>query len=162
MIIAFMPGHLSWFLFAVGIFSLYLVLSGYRALKFKSKTHNFTIDKIISIIMLISGLAMILLPVVIFQKIHIVLTVFGATGLLFSIQDLIKFRNPQKLRKTWLLIHLGRILGGYISAVTAFVIVNQFLPGIYGWIVPGVVGGILITFWSRKYQPKKKAHNNCD
>jgi len=157
MTIAFMPGHLSLFLFAVGIFSLYLVLSGYRALKFKLKDHNFALDKIISIVMLVSGLAMILLPLIIFQRIHIVLAVFGAVGLLFSIQDLVRFRNPQKLRKSWLLIHLGRILGGYISAVTAFVVVNQFLPGIFGWLAPGVAGGVLITFWSRKYQPEKTA-----
>jgi hypothetical protein len=44
------------------------------------------------------------------------------------------------------------MMGGYISAVTAFIVVNQLLPGVYGWIAPGVIGGVLIAVWSNKYK----------
>ena len=40
MIVAFMPNHESPFLFAVGIFSLYFVLTGKRALNFKRKNSD--------------------------------------------------------------------------------------------------------------------------
>jgi len=54
------------------------------------------------------------------------------------------------LQEHWLPLHLGKITGGYISAFTAFVVVNQYLPGIIGWILPGMIGGIYITLSVRK------------
>ena len=55
MIVAVLPNHESPFLFAVGIFSLYFVLTGNRALNFKRKKTDLKIDKLISIIMIITG-----------------------------------------------------------------------------------------------------------
>ena len=52
MIVALLPNHESPFLFAVGIFSLYFVLTGNRALNFKRKNPDLKIDKLISIIMI--------------------------------------------------------------------------------------------------------------
>ena len=149
MLIAILPNHESPFLFAVGIFSLYFVLAGYRALRFKQENPAI-IDKTISWIMIVSGFAMIVLPILLEQKIHIVLAVFGILSIGFASRELMLFRNPELLRKNWLKLHLGKMIGGYISATTAFVVVNQFLPGIYAWFVPGVIGGFYIAFWIRK------------
>ena len=44
-IVAVFPNHESPFLFAVGIFSLYFVLTGNRALNFKRKNPDLKIDK---------------------------------------------------------------------------------------------------------------------
>ena len=154
MIVAVLPNHESPFLFAVGIFSLYFVLTGNRALNFKRKKTDLKIDKLISIIMITTGVLMILLPIILTKSINIVLVVYAIVGIIFSVSDLILFRNPERLRKGWLKLHLGKMLGGYISATTAFVVVNEFFPSFYGWFIPGIVGGFVIAYWMRKMNKK--------
>ena len=154
MIVAVLPNHESPFLFAVGIFSLYFVLTGNRALNFKRKNPDLKIDKLISIIMIATGVLMILLPIILTKSINIVLVVYAIVGIIFSVSDLILFRNPERLRKGWLKLHLGKMLGGYISATTAFVVVNEFFPSFYGWFIPGIVGGFVIAYWMRKMNKK--------
>ena len=157
MIVAVLPNHESPFLFAVGIFSLYFVLTGNRALNFKRKNPDLKIDKLISIIMIATGVLMILLPIILTKSINIVLVVYAIVGIIFSVSDLILFRNPERLRKGWLKLHLGKMLGGYISATTAFVVVNEFFPSFYGWFIPGIVGGFVIAYWMRKMNKKTVA-----
>ena len=148
-----LPGHQSPFLFVIGIFSSYFILTGYRAIRFKNKNPQL-IDFIISWVMIITGLAMISVPMIVSHELDKVLAVFGFAGLMFSIQDVMIYRKNETLKQSWLKIHLGKMMGAYISAVTAFVVVNQLLPGIYGWIAPGVIGGVFIAFWSRKVTNK--------
>jgi len=45
---------------------------------------------------------------------------------------------------------LKKMTGGYIAAVSAFFVVNEILPGIWNWFVPGIVGGVYITYWMLK------------
>ena len=155
-VIALLPGHESPFLIGVGIFSLYFVFTGYRALRLKRKLVNVTLDKAVAIFMFLSGIAMIGYHPLFLAKINLVLTPFGMIGILFSIQDLRLFRNPDKFKSFWLRQHLTRMLAGYIAAITAFVVVNQLLPGVVGWLLPGVVGAVIITFWNRKVKQKSK------
>ena len=157
MFVAFMPNHQSPFLFAIGIFSMYFVITGKRALKFKHKNPNLLPDKWIARIMIISGILMILLPIVVSKTINIVLCVFAVVGIVFSVKDLILYKNPEKLKKSWLKLHLGKMIGAYIAATTAFVVVNQFFPSIYGWFIPGIVGGFFIMYWIRKLNVKKNS-----
>lgn len=145
MLIAVLPKHESPFLFSVGIFSLYFVLAGHRALRFKNKFPTI-VDKTISWTMLIAGLGMIVLPIILQAQINIVSAVFGLVGLGFAIRDLIIFKKPEQLPQKWLKLHLGKMIGGYISASTAFVVVNEFIPGVYAWFVPGVLGAFLLPF----------------
>jgi len=46
------------------------------------------------------------------------------------------------------------MVGGYISEITAFVIVNEVFLGIYGWFIPGIVGGFYIGYWRMKINKK--------
>ncbi len=149
LIVAILPNHENPFLFAVGIFSLYFVLTGNRALSFKRKKLNLKIDRLISIIMLLTGFLMILLPIILTKSINIILVVFATVGILFSSRDLILFKNPKQLKNKWLKLHLGKMMGGYISATTAFVVVNDFFPSFYGWFIPGIIGGFIIAYWMR-------------
>lgn len=153
-IIALMPKHENPFLIAVGIFSLYFVVSGYRALTYKKVNTSIKIDKTISIAMLVTGILMIALPPIISQSINLVLLAFGVTGILFAMRDLKLYKNRERLKKGWLKLHLGKMLGGYISATTAFVVVNNFFPGVYNWFIPGIIGAIYITYWMRKIDKK--------
>lgn len=159
MIVAILPNHESPFLLAVGIFSLYFVLTGKRALNFKKKNPDLKIDSIISYIMIITGLLMIALPIFLTKTINIILVVFAIVGIIFSVRDLIAFKNPERLRALWLKLHLGKMLGGYISATTAFVVVNNFFPSFYGWFIPGIIGAFVITYWLRKVGKKNNTNN---
>ena len=160
MTVATLPNHESPFLFAIGIFSLYFVLTGNRALKFKNKNLDLKIDKAISIVMITTGILMILLPIILTESINIILVVFAIVGIIFSVRDLILFKNIERLRKVSLKLHLGKMLGGYISATTAFVVVNEFFPSFYGWFVPGIIGGFIITYWMKKMNKKTKTVAN--
>ncbi len=159
LLISLLPNHESPFLFAIGILSLYFILSGKRALRFKFKDPKLRTDKLISIIMLLTGILMIGLPIIVAGNINIVLTIFAIVAIIFSIRDLKTFSNPKQLRKEWLRIHLGKMLGGYIAATTAFVVVNEFFPSPYGWFIPGIIGGFVIVYWFRKLNGKKTVAN---
>lgn len=156
LIISTLPNHQSPFLFSIGIFSSYFVLTGYRALQFKDKNPNLKIDRAISRIMILTGILMIFYAPLVYQKINIILTVFGIVGLIFSSRDLILYKNEAKLQKVWLKLHLGKMLGGYISATTAFVVVNDFFSSIYGWFVPGIIGGFYIVYWIKKLNKQEE------
>ncbi len=158
LIIAVLPKHESPFLFSIGIFSSYFILTGYRALNFKSESINLLIDKIISWAMIITAVLMILYNPIFNQRINIVLSVFGILGLFFSVRDLVLFKDITRLRRGWLKLHLGKMIGGYISAATAFVVVNNFFPIFYGWFIPGIVGGIYITYWMNKLNNKTNGY----
>lgn len=155
LVIAVLPGHFNMFLFSIGIFSAYFVISGRRALNFRNAKHDFLFDKVLAILLLVTSIGMIVLPIVLQSVINIVLLIFGITGLIFSIRDIVQMRDKKKLRKKWLPTHLGKITGGYISALTAFIVVNNLLPGIIGWIAPGVFGGVFIAYWIRKISKAK-------
>jgi len=65
------------------------------------------------------------------------------------------FQDQKQLKTKWLKLHLGKMTGGYISAVTAFFVVNQILINLWNWFLPGIIGGIYIPFWIRKLNKKE-------
>ena len=158
MVVAILPNHENPFLFAVGIFSLYFVITGKRALEFKSKNPDLKLDRWISRVMIITGILMIFLPIILTRSLNIILVVFAIVGIVLSIKDLTLYKNPERLRKSWLKLHLGKMLGGFISATTAFVVVNQFFPSVYSWFIPGIIGGFIIAYWIRKVNKKAMNH----
>ena len=159
-IISVLPNHESPFLFSIGLFSAYFLISGLRSLKFKQKEFQLKTDKIIAYLITLTGIAMMLYPVLLFSKLNIILTVFGVVGIIFGLRDLKKFKDIKRLKKNWLKLHLGKMTGGYISAVSAFFVVNQILPGIWNWFVPGIIGSGYITYWMVKLNKKKKPEAN--
>ncbi|WP_420572706.1 DUF2306 domain-containing protein [Kordia sp.] len=154
LVIAVLPKHESPFLFTIGLFSSYFIITGYRALRFKKPNPKLLLDKIIAIGMILTGIVMILYPIFMTGTVNIVLAIFGTVGILFATKDLITFKNAKKLRQGWLKNHIGKMLGGYISAVTAFVVVNQFIPGIAGWLVPSIFGVAYMNYWFWKLNKK--------
>ncbi|MEO1254337.1 MAG: hypothetical protein AAFY41_05560 [Bacteroidota bacterium] len=145
-----MPNHENYFLFSIGVFSSYFLISGYRSLNFKLEEPNLVVDKSMAIIIVFVGLAMILYPALFTGKLNIILTVFGFVGVTFGMRDLMLLKDHKKLKEKWIRLHLGKITGGYISAVTAFFVVNQILPGIWNWFVPSIIGSAYITYWMIK------------
>ncbi|MGD1981132.1 MAG: hypothetical protein PVK01_05080 [Flavobacteriaceae bacterium] len=128
--------------------------------KFKQKEFQLKTDKIIAYLITLTGIAMMLYPVLLFSKLNIILTVFGVVGTIFGLRDLKQFKDIKRLKKNWLKLHLGKMTGGYIAAVSAFFVVNQILPGIWNWFVPGIIGSGFITYWMVKLNKKKKPEAN--
>ncbi len=156
---ALLPGHENPFLMGVALFSFYFVFTGVRALSLKKPSPVVTLDQWVARIMVIVGICMIVLKPILFGKLNIILTVFGLVLLLFSILDLLLFKHPEKFKKTWLRQHLTRMIGGFIAAVTAFIVVNQFLPPLISWLGPGVLGSFFIAYWIRKITKKPLVKN---
>ena len=149
LLITLLPSHKNTFLLVIGIFTLYLLISGYRALSYR-KSSSLILDKVISTVMVFVGIAMILYPIILLGNFKIVLSLFGVIGIAFATRDLIFFRDKQKLIKSRLRLHIGKISGAYIAAITAFLVVNQMFTGLISWIGPSVLGTIFIIYHLRR------------
>jgi len=156
LIVAVTPGHVNPFLFTIGVFTWYLVWTGNAALRYKNKDENINFDKVVSLIMLLTGIGMILYPYFVYGKINIILTVFGLLGAILASIDLNRFRHPETLREVWLKLHITKMIGGYIAAFTAFIVVTGAIPGVAGWILPTVPGLTVIFYWLRKVSVKSR------
>lgn len=153
--ISVMPGHENPFLFCIGLFSSYFLVSGLRSLKLKHEKVNVLADLVLAWAILGTGIVMIFFPIILYSKINIVLSVFGVVAIAFGIRDFRLLRNPEALRPAYLKLHLGKMTGGYIAAVSAFLVVNDVLPWLWNWFLPGLLGSVYISFWIRKVSPKK-------
>lgn len=155
-IITFLPGHKNIFLLCIGVFSTYLVYTGYRSLKYrKSKPSLF--DKFFAVILMAFGLGLLFIGVrslINENSMGIVAIVFGGLASWLSIGDLRSFKDLKKLKKMYLRLHVSKIMGAFIASTTALIVNNQILPGAWGWLAPTVIGTFYITYWSRKLRGK--------
>ena len=76
-----------------------------------------------------------------------------------ALTDLTSFRRPNPDPLWWWTYHLGRTVGSYLPAVTAFMVQNvgPLLPEALAWTVwaaPGVLGGVGTGYWIRYYRKK--------
>jgi len=153
-IIAVLPNHENPFLFSIGLFSTCFLISGRRSLYYKQQDFQIQPDRIIAYLILLTGICMLLYPLLLSRSLNIVLLVFGIVAICFGIRDLRLLKNTSLLRNKWLKLHVGKMTGGYIAAVSAFFVVNQILPGIWNWFVPGIIGSAYIAYWIRKLNTK--------
>ncbi|MCI9845640.1 hypothetical protein [Flavobacterium pectinovorum] len=157
--ICWMPKHQNIFLFLIGIFTIYLVLSGNRALNYRFQTNAEWIDKLLSGSMLFFSLIMLLLGA--YSQINnivngILFTIFGAIGAYLSIKDFIFYKNFSVNNKKWLVKHAGMMTGAFTASITAFIVAGLNISNLIVWIAPGILGGIYTFYWSKKLSPKKK------
>ena len=87
-------------------------------------------------------------------RINIILTVFGSLGILGGIRDLNSFKDMQQLKAQRIKHNINKISGGYIAAVTTFLIVNLALPGYWAWFLTTVTGSIFTTYYNIKLRNK--------
>ncbi|HEX8548134.1 MAG TPA: DUF2306 domain-containing protein [Cytophagaceae bacterium] len=148
----------SSFLFVIGIFTSYMLISGKRALSLRSTGLNKKFDWGITIIMAIACLYFAGFGAfLIFRSINFgfVSIVFGLVGLLFVKQDILNYLGKSKVKNYRLVTHLQRMIGSYIASLTAFVVVNnKIVPPILGWLLPSILLVPLIVIWSRNYKLK--------
>ncbi|MFH6989171.1 hypothetical protein ACHRVW_15630 [Flavobacterium collinsii] len=154
--ICWMPKHQNIFLFLIGLFTIYLVISGNRALNFKHKTKADFYDKLISGTMLFFSLIMI--SIGIYCQLNsvqngILFTFFGGFGFYMTVKDFIFFKNLSKTNN-WLSKHIGKMTGALIASVTAFIVAGIGLGNIIAWVTPSILGTFYILYWNRKIAPK--------
>ena len=165
LIIARMPNHENLFLFLIGIFTIYMVLAGNRALTFKNKAKNKAniLDQGISGIMLIASMGMLVIGMIgLFQKndASILYLFFGGFGALLTIKDYQMFMNFTKNKNMWLKNHLGRMIGALIASFTAFMVAGLHIGTIFIWLTPTILGTFYIVYWKKKLQMKPVARDN--
>lgn len=151
--------HPNYFLCMVGVFTLYMVITGQRYLKHKQQKHNETkrVEWTITMLMLLAGLLFVgigILTIIKSNLIGLVFIAFGSIGLLFVRQDFKNYTNQTTIKQYWLVGHLQRMTGSFIAALTAFLVVNDLphqIPGFVYWLLPTVILTPLIIKWSNKY-----------
>lgn len=159
---ALVLGIVHWkpFLLMVSILSFYLVYSGYRTLDQKQLSHGKGIKWYDWAIAL--GCAVIMLSFLVwsvrlmFAGNSVFLFVFFSLGGLFSIYAEVKaFVKKPDNKHRWLFNHIGRMVGSFIAALTAFSTnVLTFMPGLWQWLWPTIIGTPLIIYWIRTYRKK--------
>ncbi len=149
--------HDNIFLLIVAVFSFYMVCTGQRILSLKNLLKNqkpATIDYFLTYGMLLFGVGFMLKGVyLLINHINfgIVCLVLGSISILMVRTDLKLFKGNTNKKNYWLLVHLQRMIGAYIAAVTAFIVTNdKYNLGIIGWLLPTVILVPLIVKWSRK------------
>ncbi|RYD58408.1 MAG: hypothetical protein EOP56_05705 [Sphingobacteriales bacterium] len=163
---------LKWnpFLFSVGVFSLYLTWSGKQAIFYWRLTEQHKpklAEKLPVLAAFIMAAIMILVPgwqmIAGAGRMSPVSMVFGSIMLFGTIRDFTVFRKHPYFaprNKDWLLKHIGTMGGAYISAVTAFLVINvKGVPFWLPWLLPTVVGSALISFTIRKWTIKLTKHS---
>ena len=159
--------HPSFFLFIVGSFTIYLIGTGnrYIYLKLLNKDQKPAyIDWTLTIMMLLTGIVFLILglkKILDAQYFGIVFVVFGFLSLRLVQWDFSNYSGKAKTINYWLLAHIQRMTGGYIAAMTAFLVVNTNnfpiqLPGALMWLLPTIILTPFIVKWSNKYSVKKK------
>lgn len=151
------------FLLIVGIFTVYLVGTGdrYMRLRFLGKGQKpIFIDWFLSLGMLLSGIYFVLWGSYLIYNSNnfgIVLVVFGLIGLSNVIRDFKNYTGHSKKKKYWMLVHIGRMMGGYTASLTAFIVVNAQnypfeIPSLVIWLGPAALLTPLSIFWSKPYK----------
>lgn len=158
--IARMPGHENLFLFLIGVFTIYLVLAGNRALTLKPsiKAKADWVDYSVSGTMLFVSIIMLIVGAVgMYQKVNnsILYAFFGAFGLFMSVRDLQTFKVFTTKKNAWLINHLGRMIAALIASITAFIVAGLNIGSLAAWITPTIIGTAYIIYWTRKFKTVK-------
>ena len=140
------------FLFAVSIFSLYLVFTGWRAARLRDGRPQL-LDQAAGAVMALAGLAMMgwgganlgtgAQP--------LILLIFGAIGVSLAVADWRDWRKGAVTGKERIARHLSRMLGASIATITAAVTVNlTFLPDVVTWLGPTALLTPVIFWWNAR------------
>lgn len=149
--ICLVPNHENPFLFLIGIFTIYLVVSGNRILLFNKKEVADATDKIISTTLFIGAVMMLFLGVYYILEsdgIGVLYLFFGLLALLLVWRDYKFYKNVDKSKI--LKFHIGKMTGAFTASITAFLVAGVQLNGLIYWLLPSFFAGIFIIYWNRK------------
>lgn len=141
----------SLFFLTIGLFVFYQDIQGYTAIRDKSLKPKYW-TYALWVIGGLNGMIMIWTG-------QIVLMVFGGIQSMLVLQDSVVSIRALRGRKisvaTALRRHVGQMIGAYIGAITAFLVVNVQVQGSWGyavWLGPTLLLVPVIIFWNRRYR----------
>ena len=147
-------GHL--FLVPLAGVTAYLIFNGWRVVERRKRTRpdqiEDRVDMLAACAAIAAGAATAYLGVTaatpLLISIRPALLGIGSIAIAFAINDFLGFRSERR-RTGWLLAHLSAMLAAYISAVTAFVVINAHnVPMMFRWLVPSAIGAAAIIGYS--------------
>jgi len=141
------------FLFGIGLFTIYLVGSGWIwSFRTRQKLKE-SVAKYIGIFGLFAA-AYLLFISFSGNGVNVVSAVFGSLMLVLSSTDIFRKLPPHKNMAR----HGGRMGGAYIAAFTAFLVVNiDFLPPLMVWLLPTAIGTPLIIIGIGRWESRAGA-----
>lgn len=150
----------------IGVFGFYFALTGSRIGHLKSKAITL-FEKLIFALGGLVAISMLYYAVTLFLKgeksYSIIFTVFGGLFLFQTVQDISKYILDKPLKKQiygksdWYFEHFTRMCISFIAAVTAFTsIQNLFKNNTLNFLMPTVVGIVLINLATKSYKKKMK------
>ncbi len=155
----------NWFLLMIAIFTLYLISTGFRALRLKKLgkgQHPAGIDWLIwgLAILASAGLLGLAVKLLVFDgnNFGMVPGTFGFIMARGIVKDYLRFTRGYKEKIDWLKLHIGYMMGGYIATITAFLVQNVHLqPGWLVWLGPTIIFMPVLIYTIRKFDGKVKA-----
>ncbi len=165
LIISWLPDHHNIFLFAVGGFTFYMITTGYRIVFLKRAVKENTrpfkaIDYLLSLFGLCFGIVLLVMginSVIGGNTFGIVPAVFGLICINYARMDYLLISGKEAVKSAWMTNHITRMMGAMIASYTAFLVVNVHIQQQWIlWLLPTVVGSILISKFLKKYAPRKK------
>ncbi len=157
-------GHL--FLLFLDVMSAYLIFAGLRVIaRGRRKARNRVADGVdlaAAAAVLASGCTLIAIAASantpLMRNLAPVLVALSAIGAAFAALDIKALGARSRSRLGSLLFHLSAMIGAYVSAVTAFCVINfHAVPMPLRWFVPSAVGSIVIGAFSATYR-RRFAH----
>jgi len=150
------------FLILVGLLAAASTLWGVRVLRQKKRTEKFrgVLEWSAALILIAAGVAGVLYGL---SGTKVLFLVFGVLSAGVGWGFVQVMRGVPKTKWFWWYEHLGGMLVGCISALTAFLVVNwayapsvvrDAIPNIAVWVAPGVIGGAAITYLNKYYRRK--------
>ncbi len=136
----------STLLLTIAALTAFLIFSGMRAASFRRGTRPWRMD----------GMSCLLLAGFGIWLSWRSTSALDVTGLFFGVGSLILAARQWYLQRAsgpdWLLAHIAGMGGAYVATATAFVVVNVgFLPKPVTFIVPTIIGTLLITWASMRH-----------
>lgn len=155
--------HPNSFLFMIGIFTLYMTITGVRYNRYAKKLPiKANIPDISAIVLMALGSATLIvigtLKLIHGDSFGFALLFFSLIGVQYIREDWKNFKHPKP--NLFMLGHISRMVGSYIASLTAFLVVNYKLlppqiPGVVLWMAPSLVLTPLIFKWTRPFNKKK-------
>ena len=146
-------GHL--FLVPLGFVTAYLIFNAWRVIARRRRGPDAiddAVDRLAAAAVILAGLATAAIGI--FPSTQLVVSIqpaliaIGAIGICFGLNDLLGFRAPRS-RPGWQFAHLSAMIASYISATTAFLVINaHHVPMMIRWLVPSSIGALAIALYS--------------
>ncbi|MEY3947004.1 MAG: hypothetical protein RJB03_1710 [Bacteroidota bacterium] len=147
------------FLFLVGVFTLYMNYTGKKYLSYQNKASKPEwLDHAVSLTMLSVAILFIWKGNILLKSDSFgwVYVAYGFISLFMTLGDFRFALQKEPPAFAWLQYHLQRMIGTFIAAATAFLVVNvNMKPAYLIWLAPTAILTPLIIFWSQQYKNKR-------